>query len=89
MELLKVSAKSNPNLVAGAVAGILREDKEVELQAIGAGSVNQAVKAIAVARTFLADDEISIACVPCFTEVSVGEDKRTAIKFAVVRVALT
>ncbi len=85
MELLKVSAKSNPNMVAGAIAGIMREEKEVELQAIGAGSVNQAIKAIAVARVFLAEDEISIACIPYFTEVSVGEETRTAIKFVVVR----
>lgn len=85
MELLKVSAKSNPNMVAGAIAGIMRENKEVELQAIGAGSVNQAVKAIAVARVFLTEDGIAISCVPYFTEVSVGDESRTAIKFVVVR----
>ncbi|MBR6769550.1 MAG: stage V sporulation protein S [Clostridia bacterium] len=86
MELLKVSAKSNPNMVAGAIAGILRENKEVELQAIGAGSVNQAVKAVAVARVFLEEDAISIACIPGFTEISVGEEVRTAIKFTVIRI---
>ena len=85
MELLKVSAKSNPNLVAGAIAGLLRESKEVELQAIGAGSVNQAVKAIAVAGVFLTEDEISIACVPTFTQVDVGDESRTAMKFRIVR----
>ncbi len=85
MELLKVSAKSNPNLVAGAIAGLLREGKEVELQAIGAGSVNQAVKAIAVAGVFLTEDGISIACVPTFTQVDVGEESRTAMKFQIVR----
>lgn len=85
MELLKVSAKSNPNLVAGAIAGILRENKEVELQAIGAGSVNQAVKAIAVAKSFLEEDAIRIACVPAFTEVSVGEESRTAIRLEILR----
>ncbi len=83
MELLKVSAKSSPNLVAGAIAGILREKKEVELQAIGAGSVNQAVKAIAVARVFLEGDGIAIACVPYFTEVSVGGEEKTAIRFVI------
>lgn len=85
MEFLKVSAKSNPNLVAGAIAGIMRESKDVELQAIGAGSVNQAVKAIAVARVFLEEDGIGIAAVPYFTEVTVGDESRTAIKFVVVR----
>lgn len=85
MELLKVSAKSNPNLVAGAIAGLLRESKEVELQAIGAGSVNQAVKAIAVAGVFLMEDGISIACVPTFTQVDVGDESRTAMKFRIVR----
>lgn len=85
MELLKVSAKSNPNMVAGAIAGILRENRDVELQAIGAGSVNQAVKAVAVARVFLADDGISIGIVPCFTEVTVGEESRTAMRFEIVR----
>lgn len=85
MELLKVSAKSNPNLVAGAIAGILRENKEVELQAIGAGSVNQAVKAIAVAKVFLEEDGIAITCLPCFTEVSVGTESRTAIRFEILR----
>lgn len=86
MELLKVSAKSNPNMVAGAIAGITRENKEVELQAVGAGSVNQAVKAIAVARVFLAEDAINIACIPGFTEIAVEEESRTAIKFTIVRI---
>ena len=86
MELLKVSAKSNPNMVAGASAGITRENKEVELQAIGAGSVNQAIKAIAVARVFLEEDKIDIACVPGFTEITVGDENRTAIKFTIVRI---
>ena len=86
MELLKVSAKSNPNLVAGAIAGITRENKEVELQAIGAGSVNQAIKAIAVARVFLSEDGISIGCVPGFTEIDVGDESRTAIKFTIIRI---
>lgn len=87
MELLKVSAKSNPNMVAGAIAGLTRENKEVELQAIGAGSVNQAIKAIAVARAFLEQDAINIACIPGFTEINVGDDEnRTAIRFTVIRI---
>ena len=86
MELLKVSAKSNPNMVAGAIAGITRENKTVELQAIGAGSVNQAIKAIAVARAFLEDDAIQIACIPAFSEITVSDETRTAIKFTVIRI---
>lgn len=86
MELLKISAKSSPNMVAGAIAGITRENKEVELQAIGAGSVNQAMKAIAVARVFLKEDEIDIACIPGFTEITVGEELRTAMKFTIIRI---
>ena len=86
MELLKVSAKSNPNMVAGAIAGLTRENKEVELQAIGAGSVNQVMKAIAVARVFLKEDEIDIACIPSFTEITVGEELRTAMKFTIIRI---
>ena len=86
MELLRVSAKSNPNMVAGAIAGITRENKEVELQAIGAGSVNQAIKAIAVARVFLEEDAINIACIPGFTEIEVDNESRTAIKFTIVRI---
>ena len=86
MELLKVSAKSNPNMVAGAIAGLTRENKEVELQAIGAGSVNQAVKAIAVARAFLKEDAINIACIPSFTETTVADETRTGIKFTVIRI---
>ncbi|MBQ4120789.1 MAG: stage V sporulation protein S [Clostridia bacterium] len=86
MELLKVSAKSNPNMVAGAIAGITRENKEVELQAIGAGSVNQAIKAIAVARAFLEEDGIAIACIPGFAEITVEDEARTAIRFTVIRI---
>lgn len=86
MELLKVSAKSNPNLVAGAIAGITRENKEVELQAIGAGSVNQAIKAVSVARAFLEEDKINIACIPAFTEIEVGEELRTAMKLTIIRI---
>ncbi len=85
MELLKVSAKSSPNLVAGAIAGILRDGKEAELQAIGAGSVNQAVKAIAVARVFLEGDGIVLSCVPHFAEVTVNGEERTAIRFVILR----
>ena len=83
MEILKVSAKSSPNLVAGAIAGVIRDSGEVEVQAIGAGAVNQAIKAIAVAGAFLTEDQIEICCKPYFAEVSVNDEQRTAIKLIV------
>ena len=66
MEVLKVSSKSNPNAVAGAVAAVVREEGFAELQAVGAGAVNQAVKAIAIARGFLAPSGYNLICVPAF-----------------------
>jgi len=83
MEILKVSAKSNPNMVAGAIAGVIRENGVAEIQAIGAAAVNQAVKSIAIARTYLSVTEIDIVCVPSFAEVVVDDDTRTAIRFAI------
>ena len=66
MEVLRVSTKSNPNSVAGALAGVLREKGTAELQAVGAGALNQAVKAVAIARGFVAPSGIDLVCVPCF-----------------------
>jgi stage V sporulation protein S len=83
MDVLKVSTKSNPNSVAGAIAGILKEHKAVELQSIGAGAVNQAVKAIAIARGFVAPTGVNISCVPAFVDVDINTEKRTAIKFII------
>ena len=83
MDILKVSTKSNPNSVAGAIAGILKEDRAVELQAIGAGAVNQAVKAIAIARGFVAPTGGNLICIPAFVDVDINTEKRTAIKFIV------
>ncbi|MGI6081399.1 MAG: stage V sporulation protein S [Limnochordia bacterium] len=83
MEILKVSAKSNPNSVAGALAGVLRERNAVELQAIGAGAINQTVKAIAIARGFMAPSGIDLVCIPAFVDVLIGDEERTAIKFIV------
>lgn len=83
MEVLKVSAKSNPNSVAGALAGVLRERGVAELQAIGAGAINQAVKAVAIARGFMAPTGMDLVCVPAFTDVSIDGEERTAIKFIV------
>ncbi|BDU50018.1 stage V sporulation protein S [Haliovirga abyssi] len=83
MDVLKVSTKSNPNSVAGAIAGILKDNPSVEIQSIGAGAVNQAVKAIAIARGFVAPTGENLVCVPAFVDVMINEEKRTAIKFIV------
>ncbi|AAD35284.1 MULTISPECIES: stage V sporulation protein S [Thermotoga] len=83
MEVLKVASNSNPNKVAGALAGVIREKGKAELQAIGAGAVNQAVKAIAIARGYLAPSGINLVCVPAFAEVQINGETRTAIKFIV------
>lgn len=84
MDNIKVSAKSRSTAVAGAIANVIREHKEAEVQAIGAGAVNQAVKAIAIARGYLKQDGLDINCAPMFVEVDVGGQERTAIKFNVV-----
>jgi stage V sporulation protein S len=83
MDILKVSAKSRSTAVAGAIAGVVRESGHAEVQAIGAGAVNQAVKAVAIARGYLAEDGIEIVCMPFFTEVMIGDQERTAIKLIV------
>ncbi len=83
MDILKVSAKSNPNSVAGAIASILKKDGTVEIQAIGAGAVNQAVKSVAVARGFVATSGQNLVCVPAFVDVDINDEKRTAIKLIV------
>jgi len=83
MEVLKVSARSRSTAVAGAIAGVIREKGRAEVQAIGAGAVNQAAKAIAIARSYLALDGIDIICIPAFTEVKIDDQERTAIKWIV------
>jgi len=83
MDVLKVSAKSNPNSVAGALAGVIREKGTVEMQAIGAGAINQAIKAIAIARGFVAPSGIELVCIPAFTDIIIDGEERTAIKFIV------
>ena len=83
MEVLKVSTKSNPNSVAGALAAIIKEKNIVEIQAVGAGAINQAVKAIAIARGFVAPSGRDIVCVPAFTEIEIDGEERTAIKLIV------
>ena len=83
MEVLKVSSKSTPNSVAGALAGVLREKGSAEIQAIGAGALNQAVKAIAIARGFVAPSGMDLVCVPAFTDINIEGDQKTAIKLIV------
>ena len=83
MEPLKVRSKSNPNSVAGALANILREKNNVEIQAIGAGALNQAVKAIAIARGFVAPSGKNLICIPAFTDIIIDGEERTAIKLIV------
>lgn len=81
MEALKVSANSSPNSVAGAIASVMRDSGECEVQAVGAGATNQAVKAIAVARGYLAPMGIDLICIPVFSTVIINEEERTAMKF--------
>lgn len=83
MEVLKVSSNSQPKSVAGALAAVLREHKCAELQAIGAGAVNQAIKAIAITRGFVAPNGIDLITVPAFAEVQIDGEDKTAIKFIV------
>lgn len=83
MEILKVSSKSAPNSVAGAIAGVIRETGTVELQAVGAGAANQAIKAVAIARGYLAPAGTDIICIPAFASVSIDGEERTAIKLIV------
>ncbi len=83
VDIIKVSAKSRSTAVAGAIANVIREHKQAEVQAIGAGAVNQAVKAIAIARGYLVQDSLDISCIPTFVEVDVGGQERTAVKFSV------
>ena len=83
--VLKVSAKSNPNSVAGALAAVLRERDAAELQAVGAGAINQAIKAVAIARSYLKTSQIDLACVPSFIDVEINGNERTGISLAIER----
>jgi stage V sporulation protein S len=82
-EVLKVSSKSKPKSVAGALAGVLGENDKAELQAIGAGALNQAVKAIAIARGYVAPRGKDLICIPAFVDVEIDDEERTAIKLIV------
>jgi stage V sporulation protein S len=83
MDIIKVSGTSRTSAVAGAIAGVVREHKHADVQAIGASAINQAVKALALARGYLANDGIDIICFPEFVDVQIDDKVRTAIKFTV------
>lgn len=83
MEVIKVSARSRSTAVAGAIAGVMREKQHAEVQAIGASAVNQAIKAVAIARGYLVQDGYDVICIPAFTEVEIEGQERTAIKLTV------
>lgn len=82
-DIIKVSARSRSTAVAGAIAGVMRQHHSAEVQAIGAGAVNQAVKALAIARGYLERDEMDIVTTPYFTEVDIDGQERTAVRFRV------
>lgn len=83
MNIIKVSSQSRTSAVAGAIAGVVRENNRAEVQAIGAGAVNQAVKAVAIARGYLHEDGIDVICIPEFTTVDINGKERTAIRLTV------
>ena len=83
MDIIKVSATSRTSAVAGAIAGVIREHKHAEVQAIGASAVNQAVKALILATGYLKGDDIDVVCVPEFVDVEIEDKVRTAIKLVV------
>ena len=83
MEVLKVSSKSAPNSVAGAIAAVVTEHGAAELQAVGAGAINQALKAVAVARGYMAPSGVNLICVPAFTTIAIDGEEKTGIKLIV------
>jgi stage V sporulation protein S len=83
MDIIRVSAESKTSAVAGAIAGVIRETKHAEVQAIGAGAVNQAVKACAIARMYLHDDGLDVICIPSFVDVEIDGKERTALRLVI------
>lgn len=83
MEIIKVSARSVPKLVAGAIAAVIRDGKTAEVQAVGAGAANQAIKAIAIARVYMAEADVDLVCRPAFTNVIIDDIEKTAIGLVV------
>ncbi len=83
MDFLKVSSKSSPASVAGAIAGLIKDGNAVNIQSVGAGAVNQAIKAIAIARGYLAPSGIDLSCTPSFSDITIDGHTRTAIRLTV------
>jgi stage V sporulation protein S len=83
VNVIKVSARSRTAAVAGAIAGVMRESQRAEVQAIGAGAVNQAVKAIVIAKGYLAEEDMYIVCTPSFVDIDIDDQERTAIRFLI------
>jgi len=83
MDIIKVAATSRSTAVAGAIAGVMRDKEQIDVQAIGAGAVNQATKAVIIARGYLELDGIDIVCVPSFVEVMIDDQERTAVRLSV------
>jgi stage V sporulation protein S len=88
-DVVKVSSRSNPNSVAGALAGVVRSEGRVEIQVVGAGALNQAVKAIAIARSYVADGGLDLCCRPTFADIEIDGERRTAMRLLVEAVAAT
>ncbi|MBC8161715.1 MAG: stage V sporulation protein S [Roseiflexaceae bacterium] len=84
-EVLKVSTRSRPSAVAGAIAGVIRDSGMAEVQSIGAGATNQAIKAVAIARSYLNEEGVDIVCIPSFIDVAIDDEERTAIRLLVER----
>jgi len=83
LNIIKVSARSRTAAVAGAIAGVMRDANHAEVQAIGAGAVNQAIKAIVIAKGYLAEEGVHIACIPSFVDVDIDDQERTAVRFVI------
>ena len=83
VSILKVSSKSNPNSVAGAISAFVKNDNEVEIQSVGAGAINQAIKSVAIARGYLATTGLNLICIPAFTNIEINGTERTAIKLII------
>ena len=83
LETLKVSTRSSPNSVAGAIAGAVRQAGAVEMQVVGAGALNQAVKAVAIARGYVEAAGIDLVCIPTFADIEIDGERRTAIRLSV------
>lgn len=83
MTVLKAGAKTNPNSLAGAIAGLIREEGRAEVQTIGAGALNQAVKAVAIARGFVAPSGYNLIIIPAFEDIDIDGEERTAIKIII------